>query len=67
MAAIYLIRHGQASFGNADYDKLSALGIKQSEILGQHWQLKSMPSSSYSGDFLRHGQTLKHFMAGFQN
>ena len=29
MAAIYLIRHGQASFGKADYDQLSEQGIKQ--------------------------------------
>ncbi len=30
MAAIYLIRHGQASFGSTDYDKLSDKGHKQS-------------------------------------
>ena len=29
MATIYLIRHGQASFGAEDYDKLSELGCKQ--------------------------------------
>lgn len=67
MAAIYLIRHGQASFGSADYDKLSDIGSKQSKILGQHWQSKSMPCRSYSGDLLRHGQTLEHFMESFPN
>ncbi|MEI7538018.1 MAG: histidine phosphatase family protein, partial [Comamonadaceae bacterium] len=26
MGTLYLVRHGQASFGAADYDKLSELG-----------------------------------------
>jgi broad specificity phosphatase PhoE len=34
MGAIYLIRHGQASFGAGDYDKLSATGIEQARVLG---------------------------------
>jgi broad specificity phosphatase PhoE len=33
MSAIYLIRHGQASFGTGNYDRLSAMGFKQSELL----------------------------------
>lgn len=36
MGSIYLIRHGQASFGADDYDVLSPTGIRQSEILGTH-------------------------------
>ncbi|GAB3567956.1 histidine phosphatase family protein [Amycolatopsis endophytica] len=34
MGAIYLIRHGQASFGAADYDKLSSTGIEQGSVAG---------------------------------
>ena len=34
VADLYLVRHGQASFGAADYDKLSALGERQSALLG---------------------------------
>lgn len=34
MGAIYLIRHGQASFGKSEYDALSQVGIEQSRILG---------------------------------
>ncbi|MGZ5198560.1 MAG: histidine phosphatase family protein [Telluria sp.] len=34
MGAIYLLRHGQASFDAADYDKLSALGARQARLLG---------------------------------
>ena len=29
MTDIYLVRHGQASFGKANYDKLSELGGQQ--------------------------------------
>lgn len=34
MAIIYLVRHGQASFGAADYDQLSELGAEQCRLLG---------------------------------
>lgn len=34
MGQIYLVRHGQASFGTADYDRLSALGFEQARLLG---------------------------------
>jgi broad specificity phosphatase PhoE len=37
MGAITLIRHGQASFGAEDYDRLSDLGRRQARILGAHW------------------------------
>ncbi|WP_454255212.1 histidine phosphatase family protein [Pseudomonas sp. Marseille-Q8238] len=36
MGSIYLIRHGQASFGADDYDVLSPTGIRQAEVLGDH-------------------------------
>ena len=35
MSVIHLVRHGQASFGADDYDLLSALGERQSRVLGQ--------------------------------
>ena len=66
MAAIYLIRHGQASFGSADYDQLSEKGSKQGVILGEAWRSRAVPSKFYSGDLLRHGQTLKCFTEGYQ-
>lgn len=34
MGAIYLVRHGQASFGAADYDQLSGAGIEQGAVTG---------------------------------
>lgn len=36
MGSIYLIRHGQASFGADDYDVLSPVGVCQAEVLGEH-------------------------------
>lgn len=66
MAAIYLIRHGQASFGKADYDQLSQKGDEQSKILGKHWQKMPPPDKLYAGDLLRHSQTLESFLIGYQ-
>lgn len=37
MAKLYLVRHGQASFGADDYDKLSELGVRQSGYIPQHF------------------------------
>ena len=34
MSVILLVRHGQASFGAADYDNLSPTGHEQSRVLG---------------------------------
>lgn len=34
MGTIYLVRHGQASFGSQDYDRLSGLGAEQSKVVG---------------------------------
>ena len=36
MATIYLIRHGQASFGSANYDQLSELGGRQADATGEY-------------------------------
>ena len=36
MATLVLIRHGQASYGQADYDRLSPTGEQQARVLGPH-------------------------------
>lgn len=38
MGTLYLVRHGQASFGSANYDELSALGWQQARRLGAYWK-----------------------------
>lgn len=37
MSTLFLVRHGQASFLERNYDKLSAKGEEQSRILGKYW------------------------------
>lgn len=37
MATLVLVRHGQASFGEAVYDRLSRKGEEQSRKLGEYW------------------------------
>ncbi len=36
MGTLYLVRHGQASFGQDDYDRLSPLGHQQAQRLGEY-------------------------------
>ncbi len=38
MTTIYLIRHGQASFGKSNYDELSENGEAQATLLGQYFK-----------------------------
>ena len=38
MNSVHLVRHGQASFGADDYDRLSELGWRQSRRLGEYWR-----------------------------
>ncbi|QOL25824.1 histidine phosphatase family protein [Thalassotalea sp. LPB0316] len=64
MAALYLIRHGQASFGQADYDLLSEKGQQQAFVLGQSWSRQQVPTFCYTGSLLRHEQTKQHFYHG---
>ena len=63
MAVIYLIRHGQASFGEADYDSLSDVGVRQSQILGRTLaRVLTRPATVTCGDMLRHRQTARACM-----
>lgn len=58
MAELWLIRHAQASFGAADYDKLSDLGHVQSQALGVALQaLGARPSAVFIGAQRRHRET----------
>ena len=42
MSRLVLVRHGQASFLEADYDKLSPLGEAQSRLLGDYWAKRNV-------------------------
>ncbi|MFO7694266.1 MAG: histidine phosphatase family protein [Vicinamibacterales bacterium] len=59
MAVIYLIRHGQASFGSDDYDRLSVLGQRQAAILGTYLKRRAAPFDALvSGTLRRQRDTL---------
>src|SRR3546814_14066718 len=58
MGAIYLIRHGQASFGAVDYDKLSKRGVEQAAVPGQALAARGVkPDVVICGGMLRHRET----------
>jgi broad specificity phosphatase PhoE len=58
MSLIHLVRHGQASFGTHDYDRLSPSGIEQVQRLHAHWQaMDEIPSAFYCGPLRRQRQT----------
>jgi broad specificity phosphatase PhoE len=58
MGTIHLIRHGQASWGAANYDQLSPLGYQQGDALGTAWEASGWaPTASWAGAMERHAQT----------
>jgi broad specificity phosphatase PhoE len=58
MSVIYLIRHGQASFGTDNYEQLSALGREQSALLGSYFAALGEPIHGiYSGTLERQRET----------
>ncbi|MGJ8680907.1 histidine phosphatase family protein [Paraglaciecola sp.] len=58
MPTLYLIRHGQASFGADDYDRLSPMGEQQAAKLGAHLRETEIKFDQViRGDMLRHKQT----------
>ncbi|MEV4837720.1 histidine phosphatase family protein [Nonomuraea sp. NPDC049486] len=57
MAVIYLVRHGQASFGAADYDALSELGRHQARLVGQELLGRAREPLLVSGSLRRQKDT----------
>jgi broad specificity phosphatase PhoE len=56
MATLYLIRHGQASYGQADYDKLSPLGFEQARLVGA-WIAARQIDAMFCGPLRRQLET----------
>ena len=60
MSILFLVRHGQASFLERNYDKLSAKGEQQSRMLGDYWAgLKLGFDRVYSGPKVRQRETAR--------
>jgi broad specificity phosphatase PhoE len=65
MGTLYLVRHGQASFGADDYDQLSDLGHKQSLRVGEYFAQKGIQFDGLiAGTLRRQKQTLEGILQG---
>ena len=65
MGVLYLVRHGQASFGAADYDRLSAKGLHQCERLGAWFSSHGIVFDAVlTGTLKRHLQSLEAIETG---
>lgn len=64
MSVVRLIRHGQASFGLGDYDKLTDLGVLQAELLGRSLKRRvGTVRAVVCGEMRRHRQTAEAALA----
>ena len=58
MSVLLLVRHGQASWGSEDYDRLSDLGHRQSAALGEALASRGVkPDLVVRGSMRRHRET----------
>lgn len=65
MGTLYLVRHGQASFGADDYDLLSPLGQRQSVRLGEYFKYKGLTfEAAMTGTLTRQRQTFSGICEG---
>src|ERR1043165_750465 len=59
VGTLYLIRHGQASYGEPDYDRLSPRGIEQALAIGR-WAARRQLGALYAGPLRRQQQTAQY-------
>ena len=68
MGTLYLVRHGQASFGADNYDQLSDLGQQQSQWLGRYFAAHGLKFDAVlRGSLMRHAQTWEGIVQGIQS
>ena len=65
MATVYLMRHGQASFGKENYDQLSPQGWAQGRVLGRWMVDKIKPAAIFGGNLQRHRETVEAVATGY--
>lgn len=67
MTTLLFARHGQASFGQENYDQLSDLGSKQAHLLGaQYAGLQRQIDGLMTGTLSRQRDSAKYFLQGYQ-
>ncbi|WP_296224116.1 histidine phosphatase family protein [Ralstonia sp. UBA689] len=65
MAELFLVRHGQASFGAANYDQLSERGEQQGFWLGEYFAQQNIAFDRViCGTLRRHEQTVDAILRG---
>jgi broad specificity phosphatase PhoE len=65
MGTLYLVRHGQASFGTDDYDRLSELGARQCQRLGEYFRARNVCfDGAITGTLRRHTQSFDAIVRG---
>ncbi len=68
MSTLYMIRHGQASFGQTNYDRLSPKGEQQADIVANHFcRLNNGFDAVYTGTLLRQQQTARAMAAAYRH
>ncbi len=68
MGTLYLVRHGQASFGADNYDQLSALGYRQALRLGEYFRHKGLVfDAALTGTLARQVQTFASICQGMNS
>lgn len=66
MITILLARHGQASFGQKNYDNLSELGVTQARMLGEHYaNTERRIDAVFSGSLVRQQDSARHFIDSY--
>ena len=66
MITILLARHGQASFGQENYDQLSELGVIQAKSLGEHYgHTQRRIDAIFSGSLVRQRDSAEHFCQAY--
>ncbi|WP_328188243.1 histidine phosphatase family protein [Marinobacter sp. OP 3.4] len=65
MAKLFIVRHGQASFGQANYDQLSELGWQQARWLGEYFAERELDFHRVvAGNLQRQQDTAKGVLEG---
>jgi len=68
MTNVFLVRHGQASAGTDNYDRLSDTGIRQAELLGVYWKQSGFHvDAAFNGSLQRQQHTAELALAGIDH
>jgi broad specificity phosphatase PhoE len=68
MSDFYMIRHGQASFGEEDYDRLSPIGVVQAGIVARQWvSIGRKIDAIYVGSMKRQADTAEALVCAYED